>query len=133
MTAELISCSSKRRKLNGFVSLHLGWIIDIPVNAIGITGEGGTLLVRAVANGNHTLELLIHELIDGFRAMVRNVDAKLAHHLNRFRSDVRRRDSGTGNVESVTCHVPQQSFADLAPGGVAGADNQYSFASTHTC
>jgi len=58
-------------------------IIEAPVVSIQLPGKRRTCLIRVAANGDHRIDLSIEKFAEVFRAMLRDVDAKLIHHFDR--------------------------------------------------
>jgi hypothetical protein len=83
-----------------------------------------------VADGNNVVEALPLELIHMFGAMAADVDADLVHRGDGLRPYRARLGPGTFHLEYIPGIVAQQSFRHLAPGGIAGAENQNTFPHT---
>src|SRR5262244_3520688 len=84
-----------------------------------------TRLVSIAANGNYGFNLLLQKLVQVFRAVSRDVDANLLHHLDSqwvhvtcgFRA-------GTLDVEVRSQRCLKNPLCQVTATGVAGAENQ---------
>jgi hypothetical protein len=60
------------------------------------------------------------EFADVFRSVVAEVDAKLVHNRDSFRTNEAGVSAGASDFEAISGKVAQQPFGHLAAGGVAG-------------
>jgi hypothetical protein len=79
-------------------------------------GKNGAARFGIVANGDYVIKVLAGEGVNGFRAMVRNIDAQLLHHGNRLLPHSRGLGPGAENIETIAGVVPQQTLGHLAAG-----------------
>src|SRR5215210_5814617 len=84
-----------------------GRILEAAVDALCAAGEDGAGLLRVVADGNDVVEVLPDELFRRLRAVSRDVDADLAHRLDRLGPHATRVDPGALHLEAVAAVVPQ--------------------------
>ena len=73
-------------------------------------------LFGVVANRQYTVELLICELIDGFRPVAGDVDAKLLHDRDGFGTDAAWFRTCASDFEAVSKVVAQKALRHLATG-----------------
>src|SRR5271157_2374325 len=112
--SELAAHPAEFRELLLFRALHSGGVIEAPMDALRGGGKDGATLLGVVADGNHVIEILPHELIHGFRPLARNIDPDFMHGGNGFRAHVAGFCAGARDLERSASIVPKQSFRHLA-------------------
>lgn len=83
------------------------------MNAFSFSRKEGARLFGMIADGHNIVEAYSFEFLDAFRAMLRDVYAKLGHHLNRMRVHVRRFDSPAVDLVLIATKSSKQAFSDL--------------------
>ena len=72
---------------------------------------------RTIADRNHEVERLLHELGNVLRTVGRKIDSDFFHDLNSLRMQSLRMCSCAKYLKSFASHLPEQSFRHLAPLG----------------
>src|ERR1019366_7460177 len=68
-------------------TLDSGGVFEAPVNPLGAGRKHRAVVACVIANGHHVIDRLARELVDGLRAVTRNVDTDFFHNGNRFWPD----------------------------------------------
>ncbi len=102
-----------------------GRIGHAPMRALRCSGKNRALLSRFVTNGDDRREFLPGKFRDGFRALLRDVDSPLPHHVDRERVHAYRLCPGTKNLIPRPPHVTQQSLRHLAACRVSRTQNEH--------
>lgn len=94
------------------------------VEATSVPGTGGAGFVGVVANGQDVVELLIGELVHRLGAMTGDIDANLLHGFSGLGANSTRMGPRAGDIESISCIMPEQTFRHLTAGRIAGTENK---------
>jgi hypothetical protein len=84
-----------------------------------------------IANSQDVVELLIGELGHRLRVVTGNIDSNLPHCLNGLGANLSGMRSSTGDLESISCIMPEQTFRHLAARGIARTENQDALFTCH--
>src|ERR1700693_4386066 len=84
----------------------------------------GAVLIGAIADSNHHIKMLPGEFLHRLRAVIGNVDARLAHRLNRQWMNERGMRSGTRHVQRALREMAKDALGHLAARRIPGAKNQ---------
>lgn len=99
-------------------------IVNAPMNSLGGARKNRTTLIGMIADGDDVIEIIAQEFFKGLGSLVRNVDAKLAHHRDGLGSNKSRIRAGAENFKAVASEGSEQSFRHLATSGIAGAKEE---------
>jgi hypothetical protein len=105
--ADLVADAAEGGETDFLGTIDGSRIIEGPMQAVYLPREYGAGFLRVVANGDNEIERLAHEFIDRLGAMVRDIDADLAHDGNRFRTHVAGLRAGREDHDAVAGVVPQ--------------------------
>src|SRR5262245_18324471 len=93
------------------------------MNALSVARKCRTAFLCVVADCEHVIERLALELINMLRAMTGNINAKLFHNCNGFRSDAPRYCASAFNFEAVARIMLEQPFSHLAAYRIPRTEN----------
>ena len=108
------------------VALYLRRILDTPVDPLCVARKDRAARGCPVADGDHVIELLADEPVEGLRVLPFHVQAeevryrRPCHRVN-FRT---RLTAGADGIRSAARHMPKKRFGYLRPGGVSGAQKE---------
>ena len=89
----------------------MGRILEAPMEAVHLTREHWTRLVRITADRDHRINGTIQKLIKMFGMMSGDIDADLLHHLNGLRMDVSGRfGARAGDLDEITSGGTKNAF-----------------------
>ncbi len=101
-----------------------GWIGEAPVDPLGGTRENRAVFGGVVADRHYEVESGVQILPQVVGAMAGDIDASLAHGLNRKWIDARGLGAGAVDLDCVASEMTQQAFAHLGTGGVCRAEDK---------
>src|SRR5207245_8954232 len=87
----LIADVAENLQLLLFGSFCFGWIEKAPMIPVDLTGKNRAGPLGIAADGDYRLDLVVEELSHGLRAMSRDIDTDLLHHLDGHRMHISER------------------------------------------
>ena len=91
-SSDLVADVSKRCENLFFTPCRFRWIRKPKVQpGFHATGEGRTILIRVIADGDDVVEDILQKLLYGFWATRTDIDSNLFHHLDCRRDELRAR------------------------------------------
>ena len=115
----LVSNTTKHSNSLRFAALDCCWVFEAPVNPLGASRKYRAVVTRVIADRYHVIERLALELLYGFRALTRNIDAEFLHDRNCLRAHLARIRAGTRDFVCSAAFVPEQALTHLASSRVA--------------
>ncbi len=91
-----------------------------------MTGEGRTILIRVIANGDDVVEHILQKLLYVFWAARTDIDSNLFHHLDCRRMNFERGSGSCGMDLEAWIKRFEEAFSHLASGRVPCAKNENS-------
>jgi hypothetical protein len=120
-----IADAAEDRKLFFVVSFGVGGIVEGPMIAMGLAGEGGAGLIGVAANGDDGVDLAVEELVEVLGLGVGKVDAAFLEGLDGEGMDVAGGvGAGGGDFDEFAGCFAEEGFGDLGAAGIAGAEDE---------
>jgi len=112
----------------------MGRIVETPMETVDLTREHGAGLVGVAADGDDRVDIPVQELLKVLGGVSGDVDSYLLHDLDRLWMDVTGRlGARAGNLDQVTGGGTKDSFCQVTPAGVAGAEDEDERFGIHSC
>src|ERR1039458_3769443 len=114
---DLVANAAERRQTLLFAALDRRWVFEAPVNPLGAGRKHRAVVARVIADGHHVVHRLARKLVDGLRAVTRNVDTDLFHNGNRFRPYRAWFGAGAEDLETPAAFSSKQPLPHLRSSG----------------
>jgi hypothetical protein len=121
-----IADAAEDSKLFFIVSFGMGGVVEGPVVAMGLAGEGGAGLIGVAADGDDGIDFTVEEAVEVFGLGGGDVDISFLEGLDGEGVDVAGGvGAGGGDFEEVAGGLAEEGFGHLGAAGVSGAEDQY--------
>jgi hypothetical protein len=100
-------------------------VIKSPVEAVYLTWEHGTGLVRIAADGDHRIDVACQEFLEVLRCVSGDINPDLLQDFDGLRVDIAGRlGSRTSDFNEIACGGPKDSLGKMTAAGVSSAKNK---------
>ena len=100
-------------------------VIKSPVKAVKLPGEHRAGLIGVSADGDHSINRTVQELIHVFGVMSRDIDIDFLQDFDGLRVDIAGRlGSCTGDFDEIACGGPEDAFGKVATAGITSAEDE---------
>ena len=131
--ADFVAQVPKYGESHCFISFGSRWVIDAPMNALGLPRKDGTAFLCLVTDRDHVVEFLSYELIHRLGPVVGDIDTNLAHRLYGKRVDAARLHARAKYLKLVPALLAKKSLCHLATSRITCTKNEDTFWISHWC
>ena len=129
--ADFVAQAPKYGESYGFISFGSRWVIDAPMNALGLPRKDRTALLCLVTDRDHVVEFLSYELIHRLGPVVGDIDTDLAHRFYGKRVDAARLHARAKYLKLVPTLLAKKPLRHLATSRITCTKNEDMFWVSH--
>jgi hypothetical protein len=129
--ADFVAQAPKYGESYCFISFGSRWVIDAPMNALGLPRKDRTAFLCLVTDRDHVVEFLSYELIHRLGPVVGDIDTDLAHRFYGKRVDAARLRARAKYLKLVPTLLAKKPLRHLATSRITCTKNEDMFWVSH--